>query len=160
LLEQLLFTPRLLLRAFDDLHRIADAAVSAAATMRALHEEAAGLRAAFGPLRDDMDALRAAFAGADAELEALRESFVPEVERIRGAVDALRGNVANMPIQLGALDSDFNEIGSRLASELASLHATIYVLVREADEMRQVVEPLQSATERVGRVANKLPGGS
>jgi hypothetical protein len=35
----------------------------------------------------------------------------------------------------------------------------VQVLVREADDMRQVVEPLQSATERVGRAADKLPGG-
>jgi hypothetical protein len=39
---------------------MADAAVSAAATMRALREEAVKPRVAFGPLRDDMDALRAA----------------------------------------------------------------------------------------------------
>jgi hypothetical protein len=42
--------------------------------------------------------------------------------------------------------------------EIAAFHTTIQVLVREADEMRQVAEPLQGATERVGRVADKLPG--
>jgi hypothetical protein len=42
--------------------------------------------------------------------------------------------------------------------EVGAFHATIQVLVREADQVRQVVEPLQSATDRVGRVADKLPG--
>jgi hypothetical protein len=32
-------------------------------------------------------------------------------------------------------------------------------LEQDADEMREVVEPLQAATERVGRVAQRLPGG-
>jgi hypothetical protein len=97
LLAQLLLPPRLLLRACDDLHRMAVAAVSIAATIRQVREEAVGLRDAVGPLRDDMDALRAAFAGADAELEALRKAFVPEVGRARAAVDALHEDVQNMP---------------------------------------------------------------
>lgn len=159
MLEQFLFPPRLLLRAFDDLHRIADAAVSTEATIRALRQEAVGLRAGFESLRKDMDALRAAFAGAEEELEALRKGFIPEIQAIRCAIDAVHEDVSNLPEQLGALNSDFKDVGSRLASELASLHGTIRVLVREADEMRQVVQPLQSATDRLGSAADKLPGG-
>jgi hypothetical protein len=106
-----------------------------------------------------MDALRAAFAGADAELEALRKVLIPEVGGVRCATDALHEDIEKMPTQLGAIDSHVQGVGNHLASELASLHATIRVLVREADEVRQVVEPLQSATDRVGRVADKLPGG-
>jgi uncharacterized protein YoxC len=145
LLEQLFFPPRLLFRAFDDIHRMADAAVSVAATMRSL--------------RQDMDALRVAFAGADAELEDLRKAFVPEARGIHRAARALHEDVENITTLLGALDTDVKDMGHRLTSEVASLHATIQVLVREADDMRQVVEPLQSATERVGRVADRLPGG-
>jgi hypothetical protein len=31
--------------------------------------------------------------------------------------------------------------------------------VRDADEISDVVEPLQSATDRVGKIAERLPGG-
>ena len=31
---------------------------------------------------------------------------------------------------------------------------------REAGDIREVVEPLQSATDRVGKVADRLPGGN
>jgi methyl coenzyme M reductase gamma subunit len=74
-------------------------------------------------------------------------------------MDALHEDVEIVPTRLAALDSHVKDIGNRLASELASLHATIDALVRAADEMRQVVEPLQGATDCVGRVADKLPGG-
>jgi hypothetical protein len=42
--------------------------------------------------------------------------------------------------------------------EVAGLNATTRRLARDADEVREVVEPLQTATERVGRMAEKLPG--
>jgi hypothetical protein len=133
---------------------MADAAASVATTMRSLREEAVQFCRLFGRLREDMDALRAVFAGADAELEALRTEFIPEV---RGPC-AARGS-REIRTLLDALDTDDKDMGHRLTSEVASLHATIQVLVPEADDMRQVVEPLQSATERVGRVADRLPGG-
>ena len=145
MLEQLLFPQRLLVQAFDDLHRLADAAVSTTSTIRSL--------------RDDMDALRAAFAGADAELEALRKDLVPAAAAIHGAVDGLHHDAEHVHTLLAKLDADIKETGGQLTSELAALHATIQILVREADEVRRVVEPLQGATERVGRVADKLPGG-
>lgn len=45
-----------------------------------------------------------------------------------------------------------------LGTALSTLIETFKPLVRDVDEVREVVEPLQSATERVGRLAERLPG--
>lgn len=127
--------------------------------MRSLLKEAQAFRSDIVPLRDDMDALREAFAGADAELEALRKALTPEVEGLHAAADRIGERVGHIRALIEALDSDIKEMGVEVTGEMAAFHRTIQVLVREADEMRQVVEPLQGASERVGRVADKLPGG-
>ena len=49
-------------------------------------------------------------------------------------------------------------MGQRLAERLSALQQTLKPLVRDADELREVVQPLQTATERVGRLAERLPG--
>ncbi|HLY47816.1 MAG TPA: hypothetical protein VKR21_01350 [Solirubrobacteraceae bacterium] len=47
-----------------------------------------------------------------------------------------------------------------MTTEMKGIGDAVRDLARDADEISDVVEPLQAATERVGRVANRLPGGS
>jgi hypothetical protein len=41
---------------------------------------------------------------------------------------------------------------------MTSLIERLTPMVRDLDEVREVVEPLQTATERVGRIAERIPG--
>jgi hypothetical protein len=50
-------------------------------------------------------------------------------------------------------------MGQRVTAEMRALRETVKALVRDADDISEVVEPLQSATARVGKVAERLPGG-
>ncbi|HWD85258.1 MAG TPA: hypothetical protein VG321_05880 [Solirubrobacteraceae bacterium] len=127
MLEQLLFPPRLVMRAFDDLHRAAGAIVRMSASAEALREEVAGIRRLAEPIPGELDALRVEFGGSNDEIARLREAFGPELAAVRRASEEVSQSVRR--------------------------------LTRDADEMREVVEPLQAATERVGRVAERLPGG-
>jgi nanoRNase/pAp phosphatase (c-di-AMP/oligoRNAs hydrolase) len=55
--------------------------------------------------------------------------------------------------------NDVEGMGQRVTSEMEALRHAVRALVRDDDEISDVVEPLQSATDRVGRVADRLPGG-
>lgn len=59
---------------------------------------------------------------------------------------------------IDALTAQIKKMGERLAAGITTLNATIEPLVNDADEVREVLEPLQRATERMGRVAERLPG--
>lgn len=133
MLEQLLFPPRLVARAFDDLHRAADAMERMAASADVLREEVGEIRDLAEPIPGELDAMRREFGGSNQEIARLREAFMPELMALRGAAEAMR-------------------------AEVAQLSAVARRLVQDADQVRDVVEPLQSATERMGRVAEKLPG--
>ncbi|HWD64492.1 MAG TPA: hypothetical protein VG405_04915 [Solirubrobacteraceae bacterium] len=127
MLEQFLFPPRLVMRAFDDLHRAADAVVRMSASAEALRDEVAGVRRLMEPIPGELDALRVEFGGSNDEIAKLREAFGPELTAVRRAAEEISQSVRQ--------------------------------LTRDADEMRDVVEPLQTATERVGRIAERIPGG-
>ena len=109
-------------------------------------------------MSDDLDGLRRAFAGTNAELERLRKEFIPQLAGVRAAADGLHTEVQRQRELISALNAQVKEMGERLAGEITTLTATIQPLVKDAAEVREVVEPLQSATERVGRVAERLPG--
>jgi predicted nucleic acid-binding Zn-ribbon protein len=89
----------------------------------------------------------------------LREAFGPELESLRGSADGLQEELRLVHQLLGALQTDANQLGERVIAEMAKLRGEVGRLGQEADEISDVVEPLQSATERVGKVAERLPGG-
>jgi hypothetical protein len=60
---------------------------------------------------------------------------------------------------LAALETDIDGMGDRVTAEMEALRHAVGALVRDADEISDVVEPLQAATDRVGKVADRLPGG-
>jgi hypothetical protein len=82
------------------------------------------------PMSDDLDGLRQAFEGSNEELAKLREAIAPELRGIRDAAEPLHGELGRQRESIDELD----------------------------DDLRDVVEPLQPAAERLGRLAERLPG--
>jgi chromosome segregation ATPase len=179
LLDQLLLPQRLAARVVEDVRRIGDAAVSlaastgelrttagdvarriehAVATLDSLHEEIAGVRAALKPMSDDFAALRHAFADINDHIAGLNENTGTELRGVRTAAELLHEEVKRQRELIGALDADLKQMGQLLAGRLGVLNDSLTPLVRDADEVREVVEPLQGATERIGRLAERLPG--
>lgn len=130
----------------------------ASAVLVLLRDELSGVRRAVGPMSEDLDALRGAFAGTNDELEQLCAQLVPELRSVGSAVDGVHEEVHGERELIENLNTQIQEMGQLLATGLATMTETIKPLVRDADEVRDVVEPLQAATERVGRVAQRLPG--
>ena len=87
LVDQLFLPGKLAQRALADLARVADAVVSAAASLDAIQTDLNSLRDALGPMSDDLDGLRRAFEGSNDELAKLREAMTPEHRGIREAIE-------------------------------------------------------------------------
>lgn len=162
-----------------DLRRLADAAGSVAAlagdlrrelrpfigsidhsvrTLDSMRDEIAAVRAALDPMSDDLDALRASFSATTDELQRIREAFAPALGGVHVAADGLHEEVRRQRELIETLDSSVEKLGQVVTAELSKLIETLRPLVRDAGDMREVVEPLQTATERVGRLAERLPG--
>ena len=135
----------------DDFRRMADAAESIA-------DELAALRAGFEPMSNDLDALRAAFAATTDELQELRATFVPELAGVRLAADGLHEEVRRQRELIDKLESTVGQVGALLDRGIGGLIDTLKPVVRDLDEVREVMEPLQTATEPMGRVAERFPG--
>ncbi len=178
-LDQMLVPLRLANRAIVDLGRIADGAAAvgaladdarrelrslpgsfrhAVATLDSVRDELAALRTGLEPMSDDLDALRTAFAATTEELARLRAEVIPELGGVRGAAGGLHQEVRRQRELIDELQSTLEATGRVLGTALSTLIETLKPLVRDVDEVREVVEPLQSATERVGRLAERLPG--
>ena len=72
------------------------------------------------------------------------EGLDVELERQRAAIDRV--------------GSTLGDLGNNLESRMARLIETLSPMVGDLDEVREVVEPLQTATKRVGRIAERIPG--
>ncbi len=180
LLDQLLIPQRVALRALEDLHRIAHAAVAmgsladratslvepmadrmtdTAQTLRSLRDEAVGIRTTIEPMGKDLRILRDDFGRANDEIARLREAFGPQLEGLRSSAEAMRHELRQVRELFAAVETDIDGIGERVTGEIEALRQAVRALVRDADEISNVVEPLQAATDRVGKVADRLPGG-
>jgi methyl-accepting chemotaxis protein len=180
LLDQLFLPQRLVVRALDDLHRVAEGAASlgalardstpliphltewmddTASTLRSLRDQAVGIRTTIEPMGEDLRILRDEFGRANDEIARLREAFGPPLEALRGSADALHHELRQVRELFAALETDVNEMGANVTQEMAALRQAVAALARDADEISDVVEPLQAATDRVGRIASRLPGG-
>ena len=107
--------PRLYLRAFEDLHQLAGAAVRIVDDVHDVAEVARRL-----------DGLEARVASAEATLAE--------------AVEIARGLLA-------------------MDARAAEVLETVQILNTSAVTLAAAVEPLQGVTERLGRIADRLPGG-
>jgi len=116
ILDLVLAPPRLVVRALDDLNRIAGATETIAARL--------------SPLEDDVDGLRRAFEGSNEQLAKHRDAMTPQLAALRSELVALRAQVGG---QIAEMEDDLSGV-------------------------RDTVEPLQGAAERVGRVVERLPG--
>src|SRR3954468_15057432 len=93
LLDLVLAPPRLMVRALDDVHRIADAAE--------------GINRATRPLEDDIDGLRRAFEGSNEQLCKHREAVPPELAALRSELGARRSQVGG---QIGEMEDDLSGV--------------------------------------------------
>jgi chromosome segregation ATPase len=91
--------------------------------------------------KDSIDALKPPLESTEQGIESLK----PELAAIREAVEPLSR-------QLEALEA--------VRSQLEHLDERMRAVEGELAEVRGVVEPLGSATERIGRMSDRLPGGS
>jgi methyl-accepting chemotaxis protein len=107
----------------------------------------------------DLTILRDEFGRANDEIARLREAFGPQLEALRGSADAMQSELRQVRELLANLEADINDMGYRVTAEMQALREAVRALVRDADEISDVVEPLQSATDRVGKIAERLPGG-
>lgn len=176
----MLLPPRLVARAFEDAHRIAQAAMvvggvareaerqfdplrewmdATAAMIQSLRDQVSGVRAAVEPMSRDMDALRVEFGRADDEIGRLREALVPEVAAFRASADGLHDELRQFRELVAVLEADIKMMSQRVTAEMHAIRDAMSALVRDAHEISDVVEPLQEATDRVGNVASRLPGG-
>jgi predicted nucleic acid-binding Zn-ribbon protein len=128
--------------------------------LAALREQAGGIRSAIEPMVDDVTILRDEFARANTEIGQLGDAFAPQLVGLRSSAEGMLGEIARVRELLEGLDRDVREIGDHVTTEISELDGSVRALVRDADEISDVVEPLQAATDRVGRVADRLPGGS
>jgi hypothetical protein len=98
--------------------------------LRRIAEAVEGLHQVLKPMSDDLDGLRVAFEGSNEELAKLRAALAPELRGVREAAEPLHGELSRQRESIDALDED----------------------------VREVAEPLAPAAERVGRLAERLPG--
>ena len=147
---------QLVLRALDDLHVLAEAA-------RSLPDVEARLT-------DRVDELEAQFVGQVERLDERAGQVLAEVDRldrraeeILGAAGALEGRAGEVLAMGETLEQRAAEVvdqGGRLADALPTLEralALINELAPTAQALALTVEPLHGATERLGRIVDRLP---
>jgi methyl-accepting chemotaxis protein len=109
-------------------------------------------------MSEDLDRIRSALAATSEQLESLREDVRPELAGVRDATERVDSGLQSQVESVEKLDRSLKDVGALLGSRLSALHELLTPVVKDAGEVREVVEPLQGATERVGRVADRLPG--
>jgi methyl-accepting chemotaxis protein len=141
LVDQLLLPQRVAARVLADLQLIGEAALSVTELARDLRSQVGPVRGWMNATAVTLESLSSEFGRANDEIARLREELIPELAGFRASADRLQ-----------------EEMG-QVISEMRALRGTVNALAREAGDISEVVEPLQSATDRVGKVADRLPGG-
>jgi len=172
-----LVPPRLMLRALDDLHSLALAA-------QRLPDFEEKLDAHFDALEGHLEGLPPALTKLERTLtrglDSLEEQLTADLDALEGQ---LKKGLNGLKKQLGTLPPDLEKLlrphlvkqiktieslkpeleNNRLAAEsvpprLDALLGEMGTLRQEIQEVREVLEPLQGATERIGRISGRLPG--
>ena len=157
-----LLPPRLALRVLDDLHAIAEAA-------RRLPTIEATLVERFARLEERADGIEGQLGqvlGLGQRIERRGGELVALGERMNGRAD----DVLVMGDRLHATGEHLlargEEIAARAAevavaaADLAAAFPTIERTAQIGETLAQAVEPLQGAAERLGRIVDRLPGGT
>ena len=172
-----LVPPRLALRALDDLHSLA----LAAERLPAFEEK---LDARFDAVEGHLEGLPPSLKKLERNLVRGFESLEKQLTDHLGSLDEqLETGLSALREQLGTLPPDLEERlrphlvkqistieslkpeleNNRLAAEgvpprLDGLLREMGILRQEIQEVREVLEPLQGTTERIGRITHRLPG--
>lgn len=131
---------RLVLRAFDDLHTLAEAA-------RALPDVEARLTARV----DELETRATEVLDAVSTAEATLASAIPIGEEIHERA----GQILDRTDRVIAAAYSVTEAADHVTEVLPSLEAS----AAAATILAQTAEPLQGLVERLGRIADRLPGG-
>lgn len=132
---------RLILRAFDDLHTIAEAARQLPDIEARLTQKLDQLETRAGEVLDE---LRVA------------EAHLDEGIRVGRALDERADTILGNTERIITAAYAVAEGGEKVAAALPSLEAS----AAAATVLAQTAEPLQGLVERLGRVADRLPGAS
>jgi ABC-type transporter Mla subunit MlaD len=154
LIDQLLLPQKLAQRGVSDLRRIADAAVALGALATDLRGRLDPVAARLDHAVDTLDALRDEVAGLHRVLKPMSD----DLDGVREAAEPLHGELSRQRESIDALDADLKAMGEELAAHIDRLPAALRPLQEELGDMRDVVEPLAPAAERVGRLAERMPG--
>lgn len=164
---------QLVIRALDDLHAVAEAArslpdIEARLTQRvdelesrvgevlALGERIDGRAEQIVGVVESAEARVGELLAQVAEVEARAEEFIGQVERL----DERAAEVIAMGETLEGRAAEVAEQGGRLADALPALERALTVideLAPTAQTLALTVEPLHGATERLGRIVDRLP---
>lgn len=133
--------PRLVLRALDDLHALARAATSVDARLGDLEDRAEAVLAAVERLEAKGDGVLA-----------LGDRLDTRGDQLLAKADVLRDSADEVARQGG-------EVALALPTLERALE-TIDTVSVSAAQLVALIEPLQGATERLGRVVDRLPGAA
>jgi vacuolar-type H+-ATPase subunit I/STV1 len=166
----LLFPPHLVLRALNDLHAIAETArlVNEQAPQAELDGVVADLHAvgeAARQLPDIEEKVATLEAGILERVDGL-ESRVDGILRLAERIEDGLPAITQVLDRINSLDERIGgifELVDRLEGHLLPLQQLGTTLDALGDSVRTLaatVEPLQGAAERLGRIADRLPGGT
>lgn len=139
-----LFPPLLLLRALDDLHKLALASKNLTAIDRVL-------ALIEGDLADRVDALDARMAGVLTLVERI-ETGLPAISAVMARLDELNSQLGN----IAALAEPVTEV----LPAVERINESVTSLTETTATLAAAVGPLQGASERLGRIADRLPGAN
>ena len=169
-LTPLLLPPRLVLRALDDLHAIAEAVrwtteVREELDLRATARDVRSLAKAARRLPD----IERTLAGTEKDLVARADRLDARLREALRVVKSVEGDLPAVATVLARADeiseqlTTVNSLAGRIDDGLPSFERVLDSIdaLREATAiLAAAVEPLQGIAERLGRVADRLPGGA
>ncbi|MFL5868166.1 MAG: hypothetical protein ACJ766_13790 [Thermoleophilaceae bacterium] len=133
--------PLALLRAFDDLHTLAEVSSE---LMRRL---------------DDLEAR----AESAVELLERLDARAEEIMTLGSSIDARGEQIVELGDRLGALGAQIHEQGTlieRRAAEVATRGGELVATLPTLEAAVALVTPLEGTVERLGRMIDRLPGGA
>ncbi|HET9720990.1 MAG TPA: hypothetical protein VFP55_13000, partial [Solirubrobacteraceae bacterium] len=77
---------------------------------------------------------------------------------IRESAAGMQNEIQEMRRLISRTDRDIRTMGQEVSDEMGSLNDRVESLASDADEIREVVEPLEPAAERLGKLAERFPG--
>jgi len=165
-MNPLLFPPRLVFRAFDDLHAIAEAARRLPEVERGLAERIEDLDERMDELLDTARPLADAAHGASGLEQALRRINADQVTADLSSVARASGRLPDLERSLDSVRHVEESlaavlgIAQRLEERLPAIEQvldSIDLLGEAAATLAAGAEPLRGAAERLGAIADRLP---